>query len=311
MKNKALAITLIIGLLSVFSPTAAEARDEDEVIVTIPGFPVTVNGVEWENDYSEYPLLVYKGITYFPMTYNGARFLHLKANWYDSEQNRVLYVGYCETAEEHWSDYSGTEKNKKSYQAVIPAYAVAVNTLNADEFIDNQKEEYPLLNFRGITYFPLTWRFAVTEFGWKYNFSADKGLEITSSEQFRPELDDEEYFTNSMPSRTLAVKDYVYNLAGNAYAGFPATNLGGAEFVYRQKGKPPVSIEAVKLFNDGEYYFNKELSEDGKKCPASAEPLLNDGILTINAVKMNDDGEINVNLRIDLLKGAVLKDDKA
>ena len=150
MKNKALAITLIIGLLSVFTPTAAEARDEDEVIVTIPGFPVTVNGVEWENDYSEYPLLVYKGITYFPMTYNGARFLHLKANWYDSEQNRVLYVGYCETAEEHWSDYSGTEKNKKSYQAVIPAYAVAVNTLNADEFIDNQKEEYPLLNFRGM-----------------------------------------------------------------------------------------------------------------------------------------------------------------
>ena len=46
--------------------------------------------------------------------------------------------------------------------------------------IDNKKEEYPLLVFRDITYFPLTWRFAVDEFGWNYTFDSTKGLNITS-----------------------------------------------------------------------------------------------------------------------------------
>jgi len=47
--------------------------------------------------------------------------------------------------------------------------------------IDNTKEEYPLLLFRGLTYFPLTWRFAVDEFGWAYSFNHKDGLIINSA----------------------------------------------------------------------------------------------------------------------------------
>lgn len=43
-------------------------------------------------------------------------------------------------------------------------YQIAVNTVVKSEFLDNSAEPYPLLNFRGVTYFPLTWRFAVEEF---------------------------------------------------------------------------------------------------------------------------------------------------
>ena len=43
----------------------------------------------------------------------------------------------------------------------------------------NGNEEYPLLLFRDVTYFPLTWRFAVQEFGWSYYFDMTNGLVIS------------------------------------------------------------------------------------------------------------------------------------
>ena len=54
-------------------------------------------------------------------------------------------------------------------------FAITVN----GKSIDNSKEEYPLLVFRDVTYFPLTWRFAVDEFGWNYTFDGKTGLNIT------------------------------------------------------------------------------------------------------------------------------------
>ena len=46
--------------------------------------------------------------------------------------------------------------------------------------VDNAAEPYPLLLFRDVTYFPLTWRFAVNEFGWQYSFDSENGLVITN-----------------------------------------------------------------------------------------------------------------------------------
>ena len=39
-----------------------------------------------------------------------------------------------------------------------------------------------MLVFRDITYFPLTWRFAVEEFGWAYHFEEKTGLVITAND---------------------------------------------------------------------------------------------------------------------------------
>jgi hypothetical protein len=66
--------------------------------------------------------------------------------------------------------------NAASYTAQIPSTAVTIN----NKTIDNTKEEYPLLSFRDITYFPLTWRFAHEEFGWDYGWDNHEGLSITS-----------------------------------------------------------------------------------------------------------------------------------
>ena len=302
-------ISIILCLLLFFnlSPATANAA-EKEVKVTLPAFAVTLNGVEIDNAYSQYPLLVYKDITYVPMTYHGSRFLHLKANWYNNEyrNSQILFVGYSDDYEKEWNGYSTAEKNKSSLTATIPTYKIAVNTLDEQEFIDNQAEEYPLLNFRGVTYFPLTWRFAVNEFGWQYSFDQEKGLVINSTEQLKVELEDEEYFQNSMPSASLTVKDYIFNAQKDAYVGYPRTNLGGATFVYQKQGEEKVYFEAADLFKDGEYYFNQQLDEKGAKTEAKTLPVLADDILTIQTVKMDNNGQREISLKIDLQNFQIL-----
>ena len=44
--------------------------------------------------------------------------------------------------------------NKNKYTASVAAYNIVVN----GKKIQNSKEQYPLLQFRDVTYFPLTWR---------------------------------------------------------------------------------------------------------------------------------------------------------
>ncbi len=64
----------------------------------------------------------------------------------------------------------------QNYNVSISKYKIRIK----DEDINNSNEEYPFINFRDITYFPLTWKNAVTRFGWEYNWSDENGLVINS-----------------------------------------------------------------------------------------------------------------------------------
>ena len=79
MHKKLIATTILSAFLCTFSPALA-ALAADTVQVTLPGFTVTLNGQSTSNDYSKYPLLVYKDITYFPMTYYDCRLLGIKTD---------------------------------------------------------------------------------------------------------------------------------------------------------------------------------------------------------------------------------------
>lgn len=165
------SVVLTLGLWA--TPALAE-----EVTVTLPTFPVTLNGVVMDQNQSQYPCLVYKDITYVAMTYHDARLLGLQSGWNDSTGlaiNKAALIADQETLKGNYQPYKAAEANGTSYQAILPTFAIQVN----GTAIDNQTEEYPLLNFRDVTYFPLTWRFAVTEFGWKYTFDTENGLVIT------------------------------------------------------------------------------------------------------------------------------------
>ena len=162
------------SILSVFLLTMSsiqQAWAANTVQVTLPGFTVTLNGQSTGNDYSKYPLIVYKDITYFPMTYYDCRLLGLKTNW-TADTGLVI-----DKNEDYFYEYLrevNNSKNAKKQTAKLTDGKITVN----GKGIDNSKEEYPLLVFRDITYFPLTWRFAVNEFGWDYHFDQKEGLVI-------------------------------------------------------------------------------------------------------------------------------------
>lgn len=163
------AVCLLLALCLL--PGEAGAAGES-VRVTLPGFDVTLNQAAFSNDYSRYPLLVYKDITYFPMTYHDCRLLGLTTVWSAAEG---LSIDRSDEAPSVYLREVQDTRNPKNLTARIADGKIRVN----GKTIDNSKEEYPLLVFRDVTYFPLTWRFAVEEFGWGYYFDAEEGLSVS------------------------------------------------------------------------------------------------------------------------------------
>lgn len=144
-----------------------------EVKANLPTFDVAFNGVEIENENRQFPLLVYNDITYVPMTYYDSRYLGLVSNW-NSETNTLSIKKTNITCA--YRDYEWEWKNSSKYQVKVCDFNIIVN----GKKVNNSKEEYPLLTFRDVTYFPLTWHFAVDEFGWEYSFDEENGLVINS-----------------------------------------------------------------------------------------------------------------------------------
>lgn len=149
---KKLAVLFSIFILCM--ATNAYAKE----FATIPSCSVTLNGQSVNNSYRQFPLLQYKDIVYFPMTYYDCRFLGVATKW--NERTSTLYIN-TENISSAYRKYNWEWKNGKRNEIDICKCNIVVNS----KVIDNEKEEYPLITFRDVTYFPLTWRFAVDEFG--------------------------------------------------------------------------------------------------------------------------------------------------
>ena len=167
-------LTLVFAL-AVFSSTAVLAEES----VTLPAFDVTFSSEKVESEQRQFPLIVYKDITYVPMTYYDCRYLGLKTEWNDETRTLSIEQTPINCA---YRDYKWEWKNSKNNKASVCDFNIVVN----GKTIDNSKEEYPLLTFRDVTYFPLTWRFAVDEFGWEYSFDSENGL-IIKAKNYRTE----------------------------------------------------------------------------------------------------------------------------
>lgn len=205
-----LGLFLLITLLFVTGiPSAAYAAKT--VSVTVPTYPIKINQTSINNSKSQYPFIVYNDITYFPMTYNGCRSLGVEAQWKgNTEGLQVEKTGISAV----YLTYPSTSTNKKTDQASVVTFPIKVN----GKSLNNAQQSYPLLSYRNITYFPMTWDLAVNEFGWDFSFNAKDGLAIKSdnlqlaqkslpqnSVQTTSTWEDEE-----MPS-TLAITDkYIY-----------------------------------------------------------------------------------------------------
>ncbi len=196
-KKMAFVLTALLTTVLALPAQAQSAKLTD--------FPVTLNGIElWatENN-TQYPLLVYNDITYFPMTWYNCRMLGLETQWSEEnglaiKQNNALTssIGY----------YPQEKSNPQTVQVSVPDFKVSVN----GQTVDNSKEQYPLLKFRDVTYFPLTWRFAHDAFGWEYGYTEAEGLTIIShnpQEVYFPALEGRDGLT---PIRLLDNGCYYY-----------------------------------------------------------------------------------------------------
>lgn len=171
---------LLVLLISVFACLAINAYAAD--YANIPACAVTLSGQNVDNSYRQYPLLQYRDIVYFPMTYHDCRFLGVSTDWNGATNTLTITK---ENISGVYRDYNWEWKNTKSNKIDICKFNIIVN----GKVIDNSKEEYPLITFRDVTYFPLTWRFAVDEFGWEYSYDDKNGLVINSATDKKEKLE--------------------------------------------------------------------------------------------------------------------------
>lgn len=269
-KNVSIFIALSLILTAVLSSA------EESIAVTFPEFKVTLNGTEIDSSGSEYPFIVYKDVTYIPMTYSLVRFMGLKTKFGAMRGGKyAFYIGNCNEYAETYEEYA-TEagSGKKAYTALIPEYSIYVN--NTLKEIDNLSEPYPVLNFRGITYFPLTWHFTHDEFGWECSFDSENGLVINSRGAFRPEWNLSRIYTNLPPTI-----DTFYVIGSGCYAGYPPSTYGDQyEFVWRKNGEDEVTFSLKnELISLKITYFCQQADENGYE--TWVDPRLEGNILTI------------------------------
>ena len=166
MKKWWLGFVLFLALACPTQVWAAESA-----AVTLPDFAVTLNGVAIDNIHRQYPLLVYKGMTYFPLTYDDSRFLGLETGWTEVTGLTVERTNVSAVYKE-----ALTGSNSRSLKARTVDFPVTVNGEKAQA-----DGTYPFLSFRGVTYIPLTWHYCTELFGWEQHFEAKAGLVITAS----------------------------------------------------------------------------------------------------------------------------------
>ena len=211
---------IFIMILFVIILSASSVYAES-VVSTLPLFNVSFNGQSVESEYRQFPLLVYKDITYVPMTYYDCRYLGLTTNWDNDTRTLTIEKSGITCA---YRDYNNQWRNSKNNEVKICDFNIVVN----GKEIDNSKETYPLITFRDVTYFPLTWHFAVDEFGWEYSFDSIGGLVITSDNPHAKIV--------NLPERTGSIATdgaYYYYNGTNGVNYYEGENYGDKYVVFR------------------------------------------------------------------------------
>ena len=140
--KKTISMILCLLLFLWMTPAYAASRT---VSVKTAEFPVTLNGVQlgnsylnWLSDpqngylvghyYAQYPLLVYKDITYFPMTWYYSNLMNLKTVW-SPESGLAINQGDPNL----WKDFRHDTRNTKNtvnQSASIVNFPVTVNGMD-------------------------------------------------------------------------------------------------------------------------------------------------------------------------------------
>lgn len=236
----------IISALLMIALLPASSVYADTQYATLPSFDVCLNDTKTASTNREYPLIVYSGITYVPLTYYDCRYLGITSDWNSQTSTLTIQKGEAGCA---YRSFYREKPNPSRFEVKKCDFNIVVN----GKKIDNSKEEYPLILFREITYFPLTWRFAVEEFGWEYYFDSDSGLFIKSGNHniqtvslpfytMNPATDGSYYYYNGINGD----KNVVYRV--------PTDDFSAPEIIY-EIPDTPMSRSASFIEDNGDVYL--------------------------------------------------------
>lgn len=218
MKKFILLLTIFVIC---FGAQSAEAKET----ANIPACTVTLSGQSVDNTYRQFPLLQYKDIVYFPMTYYDCRFLGVSTNW--DNATRTLTINK-ENISGAYREYNWDWKNAVRNEINICNFNIVVN----GKEIINKNEPYPLITFRDVTYFPLTWRFAVDEFGWEYSYDNEKGLVINADNYICNTLNLPDLRNEILPNAATDGTYYYYTGNGKKIYRTPVEDTSKNELIY-------------------------------------------------------------------------------
>ncbi len=138
-----------------------------------------------------------------PLTWDYTRSLSLAYTWSDTEGLHVQATGNI-YQKPPAADTEGSN-TKSMYTANIATYPVYVN----DKPVDNQAESYPLLSFRDITYFPMTWHFMHDELAMNLFWNPTAGFAVVGPQRhyfFSFVNDDADYLYMYSGSQTFKIR---------------------------------------------------------------------------------------------------------
>ncbi|MCH4890996.1 hypothetical protein EZV73_25690 [Acidaminobacter sp. JC074] len=294
--NKIMVLILVMLLATVNTVYAG-----NEVEVAIPEFEIEIGEQAIDNVHNEFPLILYNDITYFPMTWNFSRSLGLSSDW---NSQTGLSIAQTSETEKLVQDKSVTNDLSRTYRATIADFDIKLNG-NA---INNSTEDYPILLFRDVTYFPLTWKFTVDEFGWDSNFDQEKGLRISNNRiQTTVHIDNSDNNTTSVSgvnNSSVVVTnnniDNSVNDSNNTYNDYSThiTNNIDNSVNLETEAKLDELLEQIQQLNDSSLnkgnilisYFLKD-SETGAPV-ANAQVYLNNMPVAVS----NDTGLVEIDV---------------
>ncbi len=170
MKKASTLLIVAALILTMLMPLTAGAA---EVYVSHAEIGIVVNGRGVNNSLRKYPFIVYNSITYFPMTYNDCAYLGLSNTWTAEAGNIITKAEEIDC----YDDFLNPLQNDEDKGGMAQIAMTPINVLG--ESIDNLKEQYPILNYRNLLYFPLTWDWG-QKFGWSITFTENNILEVAT-----------------------------------------------------------------------------------------------------------------------------------
>ena len=210
--------TALMSFFLIFA-WSSNAWADTTISIQLPNFPIHINNCLIDNTIREYPFIIYKNITYVLMTYYDSHFMGLETSW-----NETYGLQITKTEEVFPYQPEIRHTFPFSQKAAITNQPIVINGSSTW-----QTDEYPLLLYQGITYFPLTWHYGVEAFQWTYVFDQKNGLTITTNDKI----------IEQQPSQALQF---------NRSDGYDMLGLVGdtAYWRYRNNGEP-VSFWIQKL----------------------------------------------------------------